>query len=293
MSEFQNITVLYNGSGPVSVSAKDSPKDIVTINAVRLDPKTVSVVKEMAEKANQSLCDYLEGMRQDALSALRAEQKIVHENDIAVVVPHGNAREVAQDQKSAIIFSALEQDRLSLDFLKKSSGARLKQFFAAAAQGAQEAGLSNDNMFMVMHARLNDASNIVSPQSYLHAHVTDKDNLRQGIKDNRLFVPVPKRPVSAAANDVIERVPSYRAESRHHYVFKTPLSGSWAEMMVDGDKQDWRDWRDSWVEHSQIREHDQLRFILEDGVLSLHCADAPMWQGEEKSRWSQDIKLAV
>lgn len=290
MSELQNVTVtIDDGLADVSVRDLDASdprsKNIVTVNAVRLASSMADIQEVMGDK---TLGEYIKSLSVDELMALRAKEPITCENETALVVPHGNAKAIAADKESALIVSVFDQGTLSLDFCKKASGRDLKNFFNAIAEGMDRAGLSLDGAFIVMHVRMKDKSNTVSPQPFFHAHVTDKAHINSAISEGRYFVPNPKGAphIDGEHEDfTLVKVAEDQAESAGHKVMS--LGQSWGDLMRGGSEAEWEAWRDAWVNDADIvsyAENGGLRIVIEDGVMSFHGGE-PLYQGDEATPW--------
>ncbi len=296
MDSKDNITVtIKGGRKTVTVEQLPSRKETVTVNAIRLP---VDKLQKLA--APFSLADYLDCCFPEDLLDLRAQQPITFENDVAVVVPHANAKEIAKDGKSALIASALDQKILSFEFFQKASGsgAKIKDFFNAIAQGMNKTGLSLNRAVIIINIRMKDSSHIVAPQPYPHAHITDDENVAEHFKAQRPHVPHPKGPLQPEACILpltadglefeMEKVSAEHSESVGHHVMKT--SKPWAELMVSGTAKEWDQWGSTWTTHAvaEYAKNKGMRISLESGVMSFH-GDEPLYQGKEPTRWSEKI----
>ncbi len=296
------MSILIEG-GNVIITQEDSPKEIWSVNGVRLDAKTIEVIKQEAHNALKSISLSIESYirkNPSRILKLRNEEPITfedHENGI-VVIPHGNIKEVAKKGGKAFIASPIDQSQFSLEFFKNASGKQLKALFDAVAKTAKQEGLDIEKLFAVLHLRSENAPHIVAPQIYTHIHFTDENNINPDIIKNRLFVPHPKsldpnkiqiaadNKASGSRSFEVRRLSGYLQESHFHSV----VSGqkSFTELLQTGSEQEWSAWRDAICNDEQLMfdaKKNGIRLVFEKGVTHVHGGQ-PLYQGTKPTRWS-------
>ena len=314
----QNISIFVNGE-ECTFLTEGSPKDILSVNGVRISDTNVSahlrcrafsperisadIIRDMSvEERDDVFFQYLLKCHPNMFTHLREMEDITFENHDAVVVPHGNTKEIAPDGQ-AFIVSTKDQSQLSLDFFLHASGAELKSFFNAAAN----TGANLNNMFAVLHIRGDKAPHTVSPQKYPHIHLTGQEDLSDPIKKYRFFVPKPKakrieiqhentiqKLASIAGRRVrkfkIQKVGEEFAESALHRIISN--GRSMQNLFKKGTAEEWEDWRNTLFSDSAITEAAKtggLRLIVENGIMHIHGGE-PLYQGNKPTRWSAKPK---
>lgn len=304
----KNISLTYIDGQEPRIEVKDSPKEILNVNGVRLSERSKHFLSGTlllnSNDLETALTQHFKNdhVKNELLRLREQNEEITYENDTCVVVPHGNAKNIAVEDGKAFIVSTIDQSQSSLEFFKNASGEQLADFFNAAAKTIEQEDMHLAMAFAVIHIRENADAFTQSPQKYAHIHLTDKRNLSTKLASKRTWV---KRPSGFVIDsNMVHLFSSNHKNFNVHSVTDTPESKlhriisnpeqPMDKMLKEGTPELWKAWRDILFTDKAITqsiEEGGIRLTIERGVMHVHGGE-PLYQGNIPTRWSAEPKFS-